>query len=488
MQAVGPLTDYRGHTILVGQVLEIWNEGQSSAIGYGTVTETGVVYTICANPPLVLVPSRNYNLMLGIPYYHINNGDGRLSVMPSQGTISAVGDYIVQVRAADTLGNVSAVTSSFAIGGSTTFTQGANNFDLTAAPNPAAAGQTITVTSDVIDTSDNMATVATSFGTITDSDEDPLEPGIQRTLSGGRVTFHVTSAVPGQGGVSARTVSEDAVSGNDPLIVFLAAPTATPTNTPIPTATVTPTNEPTCPPHAATATPEPATATPVLVTMTPTFVPSPTSTPVSCLHTGDANSDGLVTPSDAQRAFQYYLGCHSWNPTIESYCAADFCGSGDISVCDGSVTPADAQGIMRLYLGYAQPCAKRNGFGGVRPLTVTQSWNELAGAIDVAVGVSGIGQEISAFGFQLSFDPARLRFIEVTRGKLDPNWEFFDARLSAPGLITVGGASLHGIEPAVSGDFVIARFAPLGTVDTEKVMESVLIDEFVDDLQGARVK
>jgi len=90
---------------------------------------------------------------------------------------------------------------------------------------------------------------------------------------------------------------------------------------------------------------------------TGTFTPEPTVTPV-CVHDGDVNGDSNVTPGDAQLAFTYYINCAFYNPTVDQYCAADFCGAGDILPCDNSVTPADAQGIMRFYLGYLNPCIK----------------------------------------------------------------------------------------------------------------------------------
>jgi len=57
-------------------------------------------------------------------------------------------------------------------------------------------------------------------------------------------------------------------------------------------------------------------------------------------------------------AFLLYLNCVAMAPTDDEYCAADFCGSGDIARCDGSVTPGDAQGIMRYYTGFPNPCGK----------------------------------------------------------------------------------------------------------------------------------
>jgi len=111
---------------------------------------------------------------------------------------------------------------------------------------------------------------------------------------------------------------------------------------------------------APTSTPTPAATSAVSPTPSPTFLPTSTITPtvVTCIHDGDSNHDSQVTPSDAQLAFMLYINCPSLAPSAETYCSADFCGTGDIAPCDGSVTPADALGIMRRYLSIPDPCAK----------------------------------------------------------------------------------------------------------------------------------
>jgi len=98
-------------------------------------------------------------------------------------------------------------------------------------------------------------------------------------------------------------------------------------------------------------------------TDTPTQVPDATPTPqisptpVACVHDGDVNQDGTVTPEDARLAFYLYLACEQQTPSRETYCAADFCGIGEIGICDASVTPADARGIYLNYLGITEPCS-----------------------------------------------------------------------------------------------------------------------------------
>jgi len=102
-----------------------------------------------------------------------------------------------------------------------------------------------------------------------------------------------------------------------------ASPTRTPTVTSSPTASPsrTPTPSPTSSP-TATSTPTPV--------WTPTPWPSETPTPpVSptpiCLHDGDVNGNGVVTAEDAQIGFTFYLDCAGYAPTLEQYCAADYC-------------------------------------------------------------------------------------------------------------------------------------------------------------------
>jgi len=51
------------------------------------------------------------------------------------------------------------------------------------------------------------------------------------------------------------------------------------------------------------------------VTPAPTGTPLPTATVISCVHDGDANQDGALTPGDAQTAFFLYLNCASMAPT-----------------------------------------------------------------------------------------------------------------------------------------------------------------------------
>ena len=73
-----------------------------------------------------------------------------------------------------------------------------------------------------------------------------------------------------------------------------------------------------------------------------------TPTPDPCLHTGDVDDSGAITPQDALAAFQIYLGAFP-SPTETQLCAAD-CNN------NTTVTPEDALCIFLHYLSGGCSC------------------------------------------------------------------------------------------------------------------------------------
>jgi len=263
-------------------------------------------------------------------------------------------------------------------------------------------------------------------------------------------------------------------------------PTTAPTEPPTPEPTVTNTPAPTM-----TTPPEPtATFTPeVTATFTPeptsTFTPEATQTPGACLHDGDVNSDGGVTPGDAQITFQYYLSCTSMAPTMEQYCSADFCGSGIISPCDGSVTPADAQGIMRRYLGYTDPCTKQNSaFNAGRRLKLSQEPGKEPGTARVQISLEGSGVPVSAFGIVLRSGPG-VKLLNGVAGQLNPGWTMFKCVAGERGEIRIGALSVAASIGA-SQEGTLAELTISVPADTQQTAVSVL--SMVDDLAGTTIK
>jgi len=224
---------------------------------------------------------------------------------------------------------------------------------------------------------------------------------------------------------------------------------------------------------------------------TGTFTPEPTATgtPIVCDHDGDVNSDGGVTPGDAQLAFQFYLNCAGMAPTSEQYCAADFCGSGLITPCDSSVTPADAQGIMRFYLGYLTPCLKRKDIGtDGRWLTLNQTPGREPSTITVSVELTGTGRPVSAFGIELACGTAGAKLVNAEAGKLNPGWTMFQCTMGERGIVRIGAVSVaDSVDSAQQGTLAHLTFSvPQASAATAHL--PIRIISAVDDLAGAAVQ
>ena len=76
---------------------------------------------------------------------------------------------------------------------------------------------------------------------------------------------------------------------------------------------------------------------------------TPTATPTPCVHSGDVDAGGTITPDDALSAFHIYLGV-TIDPTTAEQCAAD-CNA------DSSITPEDSLCILINYLSGFCACA-----------------------------------------------------------------------------------------------------------------------------------
>jgi len=257
-----------------------------------------------------------------------------------------------------------------------------------------------------------------------------------------------------------------------------------------PTPTMVPTEPPT-PEPTATNTPEPTSTNTPEPTMTFTPEPTATGTPIVCLHDGDVNGDGTVTPGDAQSAFMFYLNCAELNPDHIQYCSADFCGTGSIAPCDGSVTPADAQGIMREYLGYAVPCTKRASASGITSARGLLKLENASAAHqgEFVVGVMGTGNPapVSAIGLELTYDPAEITFVSAERGTANPGWFLFGGHETKPGTVRIGAVSLNSLPVGSEGSLAMLRFT-VKSLDVQTTVPTIALGALTDDLAGWEVQ
>jgi hypothetical protein len=198
------------------------------------------------------------------------------------------------------------------------------------------------------------------------------------------------------------------------------------------------------------------------------------------------NGSGNITPEDAQMAFRYYIDCPGENPTHDEYCAADFCGEGEVQPCDGAVTPGDALGILKEYLGYPNPCARGALAGGfdADTISVTSAAGCTGDTIQVAVNIENGDTPVDAFGFHFVYDPRMLAYQDCSLGSLNPDWMFFDCREDTPGEVIIGGFDLDPIPAGSSGSIAVLTFQVVCTDCVEGEFSFLNVTELVDDIAG----
>ena len=158
-----------------------------------------------------------------------------------------------------------------------------------------------------------------------------------------------------------------------------------------------------------------------------------------CTKCADINGDLIVTPADAQAAFDIYLGKIS-NPT---WCELE---NADVK-CDGTkleprVTPADAQWILNKYLkkgGLDSDCSgtsrtailsvltESTGAAGVL-LTLSNTALTSGGDILIPVVIES-PSAVDAFGFDLAFPASALQFIGLESAELTTGYDQLGANV-----------------------------------------------------------
>ncbi|MFC2165267.1 Calx-beta domain-containing protein, partial [Acidobacteriota bacterium] len=189
-----------------------------------------------------------------------------------------------------------------------------------------------------------------------------------------------------------------------------------------------------------------------------------------CNDLGDVNDDGNVTPGDAQRAFEIFLG--RLTPT--------FCQRMTANVnCDSSTTPGDAQWIFEHFLGrrnLPECCAEASttSFNSdyprsdddLNPDKDDQSTRRLF-ALDT-IGLSGEVVSIPiivtnplwirSFGFDLAYPTGLLEFMGTGPCLLTRDFDYVSAVEESKGLIRVDGESQIPISSNETGSIVVLVF------------------------------
>ena len=202
---------------------------------------------------------------------------------------------------------------------------------------------------------------------------------------------------------------------------------------------------------------------------------------------GDTNGDGAITVGDAYCTFQSYLFAPESAPTG---CAMEVPPDQIDVDCSGAVTPSDALCIFRHWLdGSCVFCENTTGIastGATRaadapPVVVVGDVDVEEGVITVPVRVMGL-PEIDAFGFEVDYSAERLEFLDaVWMGPFD-TFEQLGVVEGAAGRLRLGGYTPQAAD-AVDADVVGLRFRVIPGSGSA----SIVIEGFVDDLEGAQV-
>ncbi len=98
--------------------------------------------------------------------------------------------------------------------------------------------------------------------------------------------------------------------------------------------------------------------------------------------------------------------------------------------------------------------------------------------VTFTVSVTNAPSEADALGFDVTFDPAVLGFVEFTRGALSQSWTLFDVGTPEAGRIRVGGLTTGAeiIAAGATGDLARLDFTVLGAGATDLSIEATVDD------------
>ncbi len=174
---------------------------------------------------------------------------------------------------------------------------------------------------------------------------------------------------------------------------------------------------------------------------------------------GDVNGDLKITPTDAQRVFELFLGLIP-NATEAQLENADVNTDGTPSA--PKVTPSDAQAIFEKFLGINElpgdcSCKSRaatsqketfeqiNSFPGQEAVIKINDIKLIPGEkVVVPVIISG-AYSLKAFGFDLSYPPEILEFICTESAPFSSDLVQIHANQIADGVIRAGGYSIKPV-------------------------------------------
>ena len=164
-----------------------------------------------------------------------------------------------------------------------------------------------------------------------------------------------------------------------------------------------------------------------------------------CSKCGDVNGDLQVTASDAQAAFEIFLGRIA-NPTK---CERE---NSDVN-CDSQITPSDAQAIFNKFLQKGELPTNCSGKTRAQAVPLFSNQIEKSPTTHLTLDNIQVNQDeyvflpiivenplnIDAFGFDLQFSPEHLEYETFEMTELLKGFAQVDANQPEEGVIRIGG-------------------------------------------------
>ncbi len=211
-----------------------------------------------------------------------------------------------------------------------------------------------------------------------------------------------------------------------------------------------------------------------------------------CTLCADVNGDLKITPADAQKVFDMYLGRIA-NPTWCELENADVNGDGTKLV--PKITPADAHYVFKYYI--KRGIIPGDCSGNMRTLTLaTQGagFSDVTLMIGQAIYTSGQDiqipvivdspTDIQAFGFDLVFPAGLLTYVRTERTDLTAGYDQVDANLLSDGTLRIGGYKSQPGAGRSTGELVTLVFRVNGDASD---LSAISVAATYDDIQNASI-
>jgi PKD repeat protein len=146
------------------------------------------------------------------------------------------------------------------------------------------------------------------------------------------------------------------------------------------------------------------------------------------------------------------------------------------SVSDG-LTAVDAQiNIEVTETNIVVPCEEDNS----GQLDVAGGIGAPGGLVTIPIRINDAPNDVSAFGFELVYDPEMLSFKSYEKGALAEDSDFFDVKLISDGILRCGGVKNKGILDGASGSVLFVQFEIIQSEPSTKLSLQGLTDEIAN--------